>query len=505
MKAPHIVGTTNPTGCMSGSVALHYVVAVAAALAAWGLRTLFDPYLHDLQPFATFYVAVAVMAWWAGLRPALVTLVLGYFLAHWFFLPPRHAFAIEDFADVVQHFTYFFVTGAIVGLIERLRRSRERATASARLAEHNEVRFRTMAETVPDIIFTSRPDGTTDFVNQRFFEYAGPKAAVADFLQLLHPDDVPAAEAEWQECVRKGRDLEIHCRIRGADGSYRWFLRRARPVFDEGGGVAKWVGCCTDIDEQKRNSEELERRVGERTARLQEMLEEMEHLSYSIAHDMRSPLRAMTGYATLLQDQLCPACQRSQAMEFIRRIQQAAARMDRLIQDVLSYSGVVRQSLPLHPVELSGLVSGLVHSYPNLLAHESNIEIRGNLPTVVGNEAALSQCFGNLLDNAVKFVPADRQPAVRVWAQPLDPWVRVWVEDNGIGIPRELHERIFDLFQTGAPAHYEGTGLGLAIARKLVHRMDGEIGVDSELGKGSRFWVDLRLAGPTGNVHTTAE
>jgi signal transduction histidine kinase len=116
------------------------------------------------------------------------------------------------------------------------------------------------------------------------------------------------------------------------------------------------------------------------------------------------------------------------------------------------------------------------------------------LPPVLGNVAALTQCFSNLLENAVKFAKPGHVPHIRVTAEPEHDWVRIVVQDDGIGIRRDLQTRIFDLFQQVNPA-YAGTGVGLAIVRKAAERMGGRVGVESEEGKGSRFWVELKAAG----------
>jgi len=112
----------------------------------------------------------------------------------------------------------------------------------------------------------------------------------------------------------------------------------------------------------------------------------------------------------------------------------------------------------------------------------------------MGSEALLTQCFANLLGNAVKFVADGVKPQVRVWAEPCNEFIRVWIEDNGIGIPLHAQPRLFRMFQR-LTANYEGTGIGLAIVRKVVERMGGRVGAESAPGKGSRFWVELRRAG----------
>jgi signal transduction histidine kinase len=135
----------------------------------------------------------------------------------------------------------------------------------------------------------------------------------------------------------------------------------------------------------------------------------------------------------------------------------------------------------------------LLDTYPNLHAENTDIRIDGDLPVVLGNEALLTQCFSNLLGNAVKFVASGVRPKVRVWAEVKDDLARIWVEDNGIGIAKHAQSRLFGMFQK-LDTKYEGTGIGLAIVRKVVERMGGQVGVVSEPDRGSRFWVELRVA-----------
>ncbi len=244
--------------------------------------------------------------------------------------------------------------------------------------------------------------------------------------------------------------------------------------------------------ELQRTNFDLESLVKERTAELQELVNELEHFSYTITHDLRAPLRAMHGFAGLLADE-CKTSLNNQGHEYIKRITTATRRMDRLITDALSYSKVVRHEMPLEPVDAGLLLRGMVGSYPIFQPPMAHVEITDDLPPVLANEAGLTQCFSNLLSNAVKFMAPGKVPVVRIAGERRGDMVRFWCEDNGIGIPKEMHSRVFIMFQR-LSKDYEGTGIGLALVKKVVGRMKGDVGVESEPGKGSRFWIELKAA-----------
>jgi signal transduction histidine kinase len=247
--------------------------------------------------------------------------------------------------------------------------------------------------------------------------------------------------------------------------------------------------------ELKQHATRLEQMVAERTARLRETVQELEAFSYSIAHDMRAPLRSMQGFAAILEQDYAPKLDET-AQNYLQRLGSAAARMDRLIVDILNYSKVVRGELELRLVDTHKLVQDIIHSYPQFEQTRADISIEGRLPPVMANEAALTQVMSNLLSNAVKFVTPGVRACVRVGANPEaehNELVELWVDDNGIGIPRDLQKRLFNIFtRLNRPGLYEGTGIGLAIVKKAVERMGGSVGVESSLGQGSRFWIQLR-------------
>jgi PAS domain S-box-containing protein len=247
-------------------------------------------------------------------------------------------------------------------------------------------------------------------------------------------------------------------------------------------------------DKINHHAVELEQTVTERTTQLREMIGELEAYSYSISHDMRAPLRAMRGFSRLLLEghssRLDP-----EGMDYLNKIDAAAGRMDDLIQEMLTYTRLPHSEIKMEPIDLDSLVRQIINTYPQLQEHNVEINIEGVLPKVLGAEASLAQCVSNLLVNAVKFVAPRTKPVVKVRAEIIAPDVRLWVEDNGIGIAPGDQARIFKMFeQVDHAGVYEGNGMGLAIVRKAVERMGGKFGVESEIGRGSRFWIQLKEA-----------
>jgi signal transduction histidine kinase len=210
---------------------------------------------------------------------------------------------------------------------------------------------------------------------------------------------------------------------------------------------------------------------------------------------MRAPLRAMQSFAQFLVEEYGSKLDQ-QGVDYLQRITRASVRLDRLIQDVLSYTKVLHSRVPMELVDLDRLVRDLVDTFPNGQPIQPEIRIQGTLPPVMGNVALLAQCVSNLLSNGAKFVAPGTTPRLEVSAETMeDTSIRVWFKDNGIGIAPENHERVFRLFERIQPAtEYEGTGIGLTIVRKAAERMGAQVGFESQLGNGCNFWIQLPKA-----------
>ena len=245
-------------------------------------------------------------------------------------------------------------------------------------------------------------------------------------------------------------------------------------------------------DALSRAEEELELRVAERTAKLSEAVAQMEEFSYTVSHDLRAPLRGMQAYSkALLDDCSDELAAKPHAIEYLQRIADNATRLDKMALDVLTLSRVTRGELRLTRVSLDKLVRDLVGLYPAMQSPHAEIQIEA-LADVFGHEPSLTQVMSNLLTNAIKFVRPGTLPEVRVWTEKREGAVRIWVEDNGVGIDPKYQHRLFQMFERIHPNFsYEGTGVGLAVVRKAAARMEGTVGVESDGVTGCKFWMQL--------------
>lgn len=242
-------------------------------------------------------------------------------------------------------------------------------------------------------------------------------------------------------------------------------------------------------------NEDLERRVERRTKELRESNKQLEGFCYTIAHDLRGPLRAMAGFGKILLDDFSPTLG-DRGTEYIGRIIKASQQMDALIHDLLEYGRINTVELEPAPVETDKVLTRVIDNLdPIIRETRARVVRKGRLPNVLAHSLVLETALSNLLTNALKFVPPETAPQVSIWADERDRQVCIWVADNGIGIDPKYHRKIFEVFERlNTQTVYPGTGIGLAIVQRALHRIGGTVGVESELGKGSRFWMAVPRA-----------
>ncbi len=238
----------------------------------------------------------------------------------------------------------------------------------------------------------------------------------------------------------------------------------------------------------------LEQAVQDRTAQLHEANERLEELLYSIAHDLRSPLRSMQGFAQAFVDDFSEVLD-ERAREYARRMTSAAVFMDRMLKDLLELSRVRKTDLTLEWVSIGEVwKSAVIQHEEKIKSMAVDLQVAPDLGQVMANQTLLMQILGNLLGNALKFSRKGTTAEIKCWVERSDDdLVAIYVEDNGIGIDPRYHDKVFRVFERLNGAEYEGTGIGLAIARKAAERMKGQLDFTSTPGAGSRF--RLRLPG----------
>ncbi len=296
--------------------------------------------------------------------------------------------------------------------------------------------------------------------------------AIAD---LAHPDDRQATLAA-QRSVAEGTApaASVEARLARADGRRIWAAISYSAT--AGAGRPYLVVQLVDVTEQKRAERELVRSNAE-----------LSSFAYLAAHELKSPLQILSGFAALLDRAHGPQLD-PQAREFVGWIMDGAGRMDRLIEDLLGYCSVDSDDVTVVPVALGDAVGEALGQLEHEIQRRDAILIVDRLPSVAGDPVQMVQLFRNLLANALKFVPDDRRPQLRVWAQRgVDAWT-VTVADNGIGVEDGARERIFAMFERLHPRErFKGTGIGLAICKRIVERRGGTIWVEPNPSGGSRF------------------
>ncbi|WP_441289906.1 hybrid sensor histidine kinase/response regulator [Sorangium sp. KYC3313] len=397
-----------------------------------------------------------------------------------------HYFPIRDASSAV----------AFVGILFVEERAAPVPAAPALTSETHDIpeverSLRRILDMMPQLVWSTRPDGYHDFYNRRWYDYTGetPDATRgAGWNDQLHPDDQQRAWERWVRSVETGEDYQIEYRFRRADGAYRWFLGRALPMRDEAGRILRWFGTCTDVDDQKR----LEQQRAEVLAQAEETSRLKDEFLAIVSHELRTPLTAILGWARMQRSrpELAP-----KAMEVIERNAEAQAR---LIEEILESSRIVTGKIRLYPRNAS--VNELVRTAVDAIrpaadakAIALDVRLDPGVGEIVCDPDRLQQVVTNLLVNAVKFTPGGGQVGLQTALHPGG--VEVTVTDTGKGISAAFLPHVFERFRQAEAAttrQHGGLGLGLAIVKYLVELHGGAVRARSDgEGKGASFCVRL--------------
>ncbi|MDF3059693.1 MAG: putative two-component sensor histidine kinase protein [Rariglobus sp.] len=388
--------------------------------------------------------------------------------------------------------------GELIGVVLVFRDASER-----RSAELAALRLAAIIEGSDDAIIGKNLKGIINSWNpgaERIFGYTAEEMIGKSITLLLPPERI-TEEQQILTRLQRGERVDHFQTIRvRKDGRLIHVSLTISPIRDEAGRVIGASKIARDItalriaqEALETHAADLESKVRERTARLEGMVAELEAFSYSLSHDMRAPLRAIQSFSEIVLTDYGDKI--PEGTGYLRRVINAANRMDRLIQDVLSFSRLARAQIEVSEVDVEKLVVDIIQERPELQPPKAIVTVESPLLPVRGHDASLTQCLTNLLGNAVKFVAPGVVPKVNVFTREAGDHVRICVHDNGIGISPSGQKRLFAIFQRLHPIErFEGTGVGLAIVRKAAERMNGTVGIESAEGQGSTFWVELPRA-----------
>lgn len=339
--------------------------------------------------------------------------------------------------------------------------------------------FKYLANNIPQMTWTNTPTGEVDYYNQQWYAYTGLSLEETKSLGLqkvVHPDDYPFTMEKFNAAIKSGEIFEVENRYRRADGVYRWHLNRAVPLKNENNEIVFWVGTATDIEERKKEMERKDEFIG------------------IASHELKTPLTSLKGYLQLIssykKDELPPAVK-----QYIEKANNSLNKLQRLINDLLDVSKIQAGKLEyaFAKVNLTSLINAAVEN-AELIHLGSNFIIRdGDSYLVNGNSERLEQVLMNFINNAVKYSPKNKDVIIETSLQANN--VRVSVTDFGIGLSDEQKERIFERFYRVEDKKHmtSGLGMGLYICAEIISYHNGEIGVESEAGKGSTFYFELPL------------
>ena len=364
-----------------------------------------------------------------------------------------------------------------------------------------EQRHLDLTAALPQMLWTTRPDGFHIYFNQRWVEYTGrtlDESYGFGWLEAFHPDDRVRTLERWQQATASGEAYEIEYRLVRADGGYGWVLGRAMPLRDASGKISQWFGSCTDIDSQKK-AEELAasqaRELADANAQLTKAEELKGEFFSNVSHELRTPLTLLIApLESLLSGDYGYISKAQKPM--LNVIHNNALRLLQMVTGLLDFSklGAKKFTPVLEPTNISALTQSIAADFMPLIQEcgvtyeffSSQSEIWVNIDRYLWERIVF-----NLLSNAIKFTPKGGRITVSLGIH--DEHLVLKVKDTGIGISEANMPLLFQKFrqiESASTRRFEGTGLGLSLVKEFAQLINGDVSVTSTIGKGSIFTVD---------------
>ncbi len=376
----------------------------------------------------------------------------------------------------------------------------KRKQAEEELRENEQSR-RTLADSGQALIWTAGTDKLCNYFNRVWLEFTGrtlEQEIGNGWAEGVHPDEMQRCLEIYTGAFDRRETFRIEYRLRRHDGEYRWILDDGSPRYDSKGEFVGYIGHCLDITERKQAEEELrqhrnnlEELVAHRTAELEVANRELEAFSYSVSHDLKAPLRAVDGFARILEEDYASRLD-DEGRRLLNVIRNSARDMGQLITDLLSFSHMGRTELAMSSFDMEDLVRNVWEKISVLREGRDIILDIGRLPVAYGDLATIREVLVNLLSNAVKFTRSRERAIVNVTAHEESGETVYTVRDNGVGFDMAYEDRLFNVFQRLHSAEeFEGTGIGLALVKRIVLRHGGRVRAESIPNEGAAFSFSL--------------
>ena len=383
------------------------------------------------------------------------------------------------------------------------------------ILQNSEEKFKRLAELSPQIIWTAKTDGRVDYFNERWYEFTGYDKSLANenWHSILHPDDAESTLKTWKHAVETGSDYNIEYRFKDRNtNDYRWFLGKALPFKNDEGAITQWFGTCTDINDQKNFSAELENKVAERTQQLGSLNidlkrsnEELSQFAYVASHDLQEPLRKIITFSNRINEKYKESLPEG-SQDYLLKINTSAKRMSMLVNDLLEFSGTNQENKEFKQTDLNEILQHLQEDFEEEINQKNATIFIDNLPILSAIPLQMTQLFHNLISNALKFSKKDVAPYITITSKEMTidqkrqyhvpdlniDYIQIAFCDNGIGFEEVFSDRIFTIFQRlHSKSAYEGTGIGLALCKKIAENHGGSIVAQSTINIGTCFYINL--------------
>lgn len=378
----------------------------------------------------------------------------------------------------------------------------------------SEVRFRTVANTAPVLIWMSDENRHCTFFNKGWLDFTGKSMEDESgngWLRGIHPEDLNNCMNLFATAFEARKNFYVEYRLRRNDGEYRWIASRGEPRYAPDGKFEGFIGSCTDINDSKMHSAILESRIAERTKALNDAILQLERsnlelaqFAYVVTHDLQEPLRKVKTFTDRLMIKVSRKLNHDEKV-YLEKIKNSADRMSGLIKDVLNYSILTRSAEPFVKCDLNSIARHVLTDFELLITQKKAVIMLNPLPDIEAVNLQMNQLFNNLIGNSLKFTSTEALPQISISSAAVGQneverfnllkntdYVKISIADNGIGFSQEYAEQIFEIFQRlNGNDEFPGTGIGLALCKKIIVNHKGMIYADSTPGKGATFNVIL--------------